>query len=117
MAKDLLNILKCLCDENRLRMLCLLRKKPLFVCEIESILKMNQSNVSKHLAKLKDNEIINSEKESQFVKYIINEEIIKKYPFINDIIEEALKFEKCKKDMEILNSIKSSGIFICKTKK
>lgn len=117
MTKDLLNILKAISDENRLRILCLLKEKPLYVCEIESILNTTQSNVSRHLAKLKDREIIEAEKEAQFVRYKINEEVLKKYPFILNIIEEATKTEKCKRDIETFRIMKPSGISICKIKR
>jgi len=117
MAKDLLNILKAIADENRLRILCLLKEKPLYVCELEAILKVTQSNVSRHLAKLKDREIIEAEKEAQFVRYRMNEEIIKKYPFILNVIEEASKTENCKRDIETFRIMKPSGISICKVKK
>ncbi|MGD9156009.1 MAG: metalloregulator ArsR/SmtB family transcription factor, partial [Bacillota bacterium] len=59
---NLLKILKALGDENRLRILNLLRQKKLCVCELESVLNMTQSNVSRHLIKLKDAELIESEK-------------------------------------------------------
>ena len=45
----IINILKTLSDVNRLRILNLLNQKPLCVCEIEYLLELNQSNLSRHL--------------------------------------------------------------------
>jgi ArsR family transcriptional regulator len=117
MGDNLSNILKAIADENRLRILCLLREKPLYVCELESILGTTQSNVSRHLAKLKDKGIIDAEKKAQFVRYRLNEEILKKYPFVLSIIEEASKTERCKRDIEVSRIMNPSGVSICKIKK
>ena len=117
MADNLPGILKAIADENRLRILCLLKEKPLYVCEIESILRTTQSNVSRHLAKLRDRGLIDAEKEAQFVRYKLNEGILKKYPFVLSIIEEASKTKRCKKDIETFRIMNPSGISICKIKK
>lgn len=56
------DILKALADENRLRIMCLLHSGSRCVCEIEPILKLSQSSTSKHLIKLKQVGLIESEK-------------------------------------------------------
>ena len=45
--------LKALADPNRLRVLNLLGDRTLCVCDLEEVLGLNQSNLSRHLAKLK----------------------------------------------------------------
>lgn len=67
------NIFKALGDENRLRILNLLFSYELCVCEFEVILDMTQSNVSRHLGKLKTNEIITGYKDAQWVHYRISD--------------------------------------------
>ena len=69
-------IFKALGDENRLRVLHLLLIKELCVCELETILDLTQSNVSRHLTKLKNTGIVRSEKRSQWVRYRIDEQFI-----------------------------------------
>jgi len=64
---------KALGDENRLRILNLLANYELCVCEIEVILDLNQSNVSRHLGKLKDNKIISGYKDAQWIHYKIDD--------------------------------------------
>ncbi len=81
-------IVKALGDGTRLRIVNLLRVENLCVCEIEAILQTSQSNVSRHLAKLRDAGIIYSEKKSQWVYYGINVDIIKDHSFIKTLLDE-----------------------------
>ena len=62
MLAEIVYILKALADENRIRILNLLRNNELCVCDIEATLDIKQSNVSRHLNKLKMAGIIVSEK-------------------------------------------------------
>ncbi len=70
----MVDILKAVSDNNRLRMLNLLFKYELCVCEIETILKMSQSNVSKHLKLLSDAGIVCSFKDAQWTFYKVTQE-------------------------------------------
>lgn len=70
----MVNVFKALGDENRLRMMNLLIKSSLCVCELETMLDMSQSNVSRHLSKLKSAGLINSFKDQQWVYYQISDE-------------------------------------------
>lgn len=87
---NLTRVLKALGDETRLSIVSLLRVENLCVCEIEAIIQSSQSNVSRHLAKLRDAGIIYSEKKAQWVYYGINKDIIKKYSFIKTLLDEDL---------------------------
>jgi ArsR family transcriptional regulator, arsenate/arsenite/antimonite-responsive transcriptional repressor len=104
-------ILKALGDESRIKILNILREGGLCVGEIEHILGMTQSNVSRHLNKLANLEIIIYEKKAQWVFYKINEDKIRKYPFIKELIDvEMGRIESCKKDTEMLHCYKLSGM-------
>ena len=72
----IVEIFKALSDENRARILSLLLNKELCVCEIETILDMTQSNVSRHLSKLKEAGIVSIRKDSQWIYYRISESFI-----------------------------------------
>lgn len=87
---SLIRILKALGDETRLSIVNILRIENLCVCEIEAILQSSQSNVSRHLAKLRDAGIIYSEKKSQWVYYGINKEMVSKYSFIKTLLDDDL---------------------------
>lgn len=87
---SLIRILKALGDETRLSIVNLLRVEILCVCEIEAILQNSQSNVSRHLAKLRDAGIIYSEKKSQWVYYGINADVVDQYSFIKTLLKDDL---------------------------
>lgn len=67
--------LKALADENRLRIINLLVEQELCVCEIETMLDLTQTNVSRHLGKLKSAKLITPFKDAQWVHYRISEEL------------------------------------------
>lgn len=108
---ELVRILKALADENRIRILNILRNSDLCVGEIEHILGMTQSNVSRHLNRLASLNIIIYEKKAQWVYYKINENKIKQYSFIKKLLDvEMGKIELCKKDTEKLQCYNKSGM-------
>ncbi len=61
-SMDIVYIFKALADENRIRILNLLRSGELCGCDIESVLGIKQSKDSRHLNRLKMAEIIVSKK-------------------------------------------------------
>ena len=72
----MLEIFKAMADENRLRIINILMNYELCVCELEVILNMTQSNVSRHLAKLKNGGIISSTKYAQWIHYKLDEDFL-----------------------------------------
>ena len=50
----LIQIYRCFCDETRLRILHLLTRGPLCVCHFQTVLRLPQVAVSKHLAYLRE---------------------------------------------------------------
>lgn len=65
-------IFKALSDMNRLRILKMLQRKHLCVCEMTAVLNLAASTVSKHLSILKENGFIIEHKEGRWVNYQIN---------------------------------------------
>lgn len=107
---DIVNIFKALADETRIRMLNLLRDGELCVCDIETVLDIQQSNASRHLNKLKTAGIIASEKKAQWVYYRFNDDIFFTYPFLNQIInDEIQKIKLCRQDRTRLQQHKATG--------
>ena len=74
----MIEVFKALSDENRLRILHLLSHKELCVCELEVLLNLTQSNVSRHLNKLKQAELISLTKSGQWAHYQLNREYFNK---------------------------------------
>lgn len=108
---DLIQIMKALGDETRLRILNLLSKSELCVCEIEQLLEINQSNASRHLNKLTTTGIIKYEKRALYVYYKINNDILDEFSFLREFISQELsKIEKCNVDLVKLEKYRSSGL-------
>jgi len=100
---ELVQVMRALGDENRLRILTLLRKGNLNVGELEQILGITQSNVSRHLNRLRQTNLIIHEKRAQWVYYHINNSMLHKYPLLNEILNKELdKIEQCIRDLEAL---------------
>ena len=70
--KQLLNVLKALSDETRLRIINLLyEKSELCVCDITSALEITQTKASRHLSYLKNAGLVSDRKHAQWVYYSI----------------------------------------------
>ncbi len=105
---DIVYIFKALADENRIRILNLLKNQELCVCDIEAVLGIKQSNTSRHLNKLKVAGIIVSVKKSQWVYYQLNDSTFQKFPFLSIIIGyEVEKINVCKDDLVLLEKLKA----------
>jgi len=76
---DLSKLFKVIGEENRLRILCLLKDGERCVCDIYDNLELSQNLVSSHLRVLKDLKLINLRQEKQKNYYFINKKIFKKY--------------------------------------
>lgn len=72
----MLDILKALADETRLRILSQILIDEMCVCEIEECLGLTQSNASRHLTVLKKAGILESYKTAQWTYYKINNKFI-----------------------------------------
>ncbi len=78
---ELANILNLTGNAVRLKILYLLNQEDrLCVCDLSDILEMNVSAISQHLRKLKDRNIIYSQKEAQTIFYSIKKD---KFPLLN----------------------------------
>ncbi|MEG0301318.1 ArsR/SmtB family transcription factor [Cetobacterium sp.] len=85
---EVLEILKSLGDLNRLRILKILKTFGQSCnCDLEEVLKLNQSNTSRHITKLKKDKLILCEKKGKWSYYNLNLEFLKKYAFITEILE------------------------------
>ncbi|MDO9049617.1 MAG: metalloregulator ArsR/SmtB family transcription factor [Methylobacter sp.] len=69
-------LFKCLADETRLRCVVLLRKEGrLCVCELTHALDLLQPKISRHLAQLRQSNLLLDSREGQWVYYQINPEL------------------------------------------
>ena len=77
--KKVVDFLKIINEENRFKVLCLLRDGEKCVCDIWQCLKLPQNLVSHHLKVLKDFGLISSKKVGLKVFYKLNRKVVKKY--------------------------------------
>ena len=84
------NIFSVLGEIKRLRIINLLRSKELCVCEIETLLQIPQSTVSRHLNRLKEVGILEGHKDAQWVHYMIAQDFIEKHSLLYDYLTENM---------------------------
>ena len=108
---EILIVLKILSDENRLRILNLLKEYSLCVGEIQTILNISQSNASRHLEKIKTSGLITNYKKAQWIYYQLRDKQLEKYPFIRQLLYEDMKENAVfMEDLHRLNKYKTSGL-------
>ena len=71
--------LKIISEENRLKILCLLKENEMCVCDIWQYLGLAQNLTSHHLKVLKDFGLVSSRQEGLKVIYSISKNAVKKY--------------------------------------
>ena len=106
----MVNIFKALGDENRLRILNLLMNAELCVCEIEVMLEMTQSNVSRHLSKLKSVGIISSSRDAQWIHYKASNKFNNENPLLFKYLKGKLKLDIFLKDLERYHKYKKHNL-------
>lgn len=85
-------VFKALSDSTRMRVLLLLFQKNLCVCQLQEILELPQSKLSKHLSKLRDLNLVVGYQDGKFIKYELA-----KNDFLKDIlvlIKESENFDE-----------------------
>jgi ArsR family transcriptional regulator len=80
--------LKVVAEENRLKILCMLRSGEKCVCDIWQFLDLPQNLASHHLRVLKDSGLVNDRKEGLRVYYSINKKEMTKY---NSLLNKFLQ--------------------------
>src|SRR3989304_7173636 len=113
--KKITKVLKALADENRIRILYLLREKNgLCVCEIREIIGLSQPTISSHLKVLENNELVTFNKDGKWVNYSMNPDLnVKLKQMLNDIfsmIKTDSEVKKGQKSVCKVNRKKLSGI-------
>ncbi len=109
-AMDVVEVLKALGDGTRLRILHLLHKETLCVCDLEAVLNLSQSNASRHLIKLKQAKLIAGDKKAQWVYYRVDKTSLERYSFVQELLAKELEQEShCQKDLARLKKYRGQG--------
>lgn len=72
--QDIMDMLKALADEKRMRILYALKSGELCVCQLIALLELAPSTVSKHLTILRSARLVDSRKEGRWMYYRLSKE-------------------------------------------
>lgn len=76
-------LLKAMSNENRLLILCHLGEKELSVSELNQFIDLSQSSLSQHLARLRNDGLVKTRRESQTIYYsIANQSVVRLIGFL-----------------------------------
>ncbi len=89
--KDVVKAFKAIADKSRLRILGMLKGKPLCVCEIAAVLGLAQSTVSRHLKILEDSGLAHRVKNGLWVEYSLPSPPAESLPEkVLDLVQDVL---------------------------
>lgn len=101
--ENLLDVLKALSDETRLRILNLLYERELCVCDVMETLQITQAKASRHLIYMKNAGLVKDRKQAQWAYYAMQKDDCLK--FIDSLVYENLRnIERYRFDLENLNT-------------
>ena len=100
--KKIVNVLKALSDETRLRILNLLYERELCVCDIMETLEITQTKASRHLSYLKNADLVNDRKSAQWVYYSVIRDNDMRFldSLVFDHLRQLEQFESDLKNLE-----------------
>lgn len=83
-ASQAAELLKAMSNENRLLILCHLGEKEMSVNELNNFIDLSQSSLSQHLARLRQDGLVKTRRESQTIFYTIaNPSVVKLISFLH----------------------------------
>lgn len=88
--KETAQLFKALSDETRLRILALLAYGELCVCDLMEIMGLPQSTVSRHLATLRQSELVEDRRQGVWIFYRLMESSESVYRELLDILSENM---------------------------
>jgi len=107
-----LKALQAFTDETRLRIINLLYERELCVCDLEAILGTAQAKISRHLALLRNADLVRHRKIAQWSFYSLQGTGLAK--FVNELVLGVLRKEDVyRNDLELLKKKAEDGI--CQT--
>ncbi len=108
--RDFMTVTKALADENRVRVLMALQEGELCACQIQEVLQLAPSTVSKHLAILYQARLVEFRKEGRWVYYRLAASTPAR-PFVEETLAWLLRHlsddPKIRADHEHLHKIRA----------
>ena len=88
--KSFIKIMKALSDPNRVKIIKMLQKKKMCVCELRAVLNLAQPTVSKHLKILEEAGLVESEKDKLWVNYLLTNN--PESPYASSMLKQLKKW-------------------------
>jgi ArsR family transcriptional regulator len=85
--RNTVRALKALSDPGRLKILFMLKERPLCVCEITAVLGLSQPAVSRHLKILEDADLLRSERDGVWINYRMAGAEERGNPVVRELLE------------------------------
>jgi len=104
-----LKVLNALADETRLRIINLLYERELCVCDLGSILRTTQTKISRHLASLRNSDLVQDRKIAQWSFYSLNRSSGLK--FLDELVRGVLRsLDVYQHDLDLLKKKEKAGL-------
>lgn len=107
-------ILKVLGDKKRLRILKLLEKRPMCVCELTFVLAVTQPSVSRHLRKLCSAGLINCRKTGLWTDYFLAASHFQQQKFLKGLFSQLEEDRLIKQDRAAAAKIDRTELCGCR---
>jgi ArsR family transcriptional regulator, arsenate/arsenite/antimonite-responsive transcriptional repressor len=103
--RDLLFFFAALADENRLRLLYLMKEGEICVCHLQGILRTNQPKISRHLAYLRRAGLVEARRDGKWMHYRLKKLESGRGKLLSEALKRLAKEPLIKKDAERLKQI------------
>lgn len=102
---ELMDFLKTIADETRLRILALLFQQEICVCNLCDIMEEIQPKISRHLAKLRDVGYVQDKRQGQWIFYYLDIHDKVELGILNAIVNNIDQYPILKRDYERLQKM------------
>lgn len=82
-------LFKVLSDDTRLRIINLLYRQDLCVCELVALLELSQPKISKHIARLRLINLVNTKRNEQYIYYSLDRTNLEYMTIINAVLQSS----------------------------
>lgn len=113
----MMNVLKAVADESRVRILMALRNRELCVCQLTELLQLAQSTISKHMAILKQARLVEMRKQGRWIFYrLAGEDSPGEAQAVTNLLVESLRLDKNIREDEkqLRNILKTDPEELCR---
>ena len=103
--RDLSLFFAALADENRLRLLYLMKEGEICVCYLQGVLQTNQPKISRHLAYLKRAGLVEARRDGKWMHYRLKKVESSQEKVLSETLQRLEKEAPIKKDAQRLKQI------------